>query len=133
MSTVHNICHYNQSYTTQTRMVTFNSEICEHQFYSEINWSTFPFETTSDDESDEYHASSNSSMSLDTYGIEPSDLRFNGAYVQAYTIYSNLLINGLIPFFLVIILNVWIVVELQQSDFTLAPETSRQRKYSERV
>ena len=129
MSTVHNICYYNQSYTTQIRMVTFNSEICEHQFYAKLNWSTFPFETISNDESNGYYGHSNSSMSLHTYGIEASDLRFNGAYVQAYTIYSNLLINGLIPFFLVIILNVWIVVELQKTDLTLVPETSRQRKY----
>ena len=129
MSTVHNVCYYNQSYTQETRMVTFNSEICEYQFYSQKQWRTFPFELASNDDSDTYHDFSNSSMSLHTYGIEASDLRFNSVYVQAYTVYSNLFINAVIPFFLVIIFNVLIVVELKKTDLTSSPEVSRQRKY----
>jgi len=130
MSTLHNICYYNQTYTTEIRRVTFNSENCEHQFYAKKKWRTFPFELLSDDESNGHYGQSNSSMSLHIYGIEGSALRFNSAYVQAYTIYSNLLINGIVPFFLVIILNVWIVVELQKTDFPLSPKSSRKREES---
>ena len=133
MSTLHKVCNYNQFYTREIRMVTFNSESCEHQFYAKKKWRTFPFELLSDDKSNGYYGQSNSSMSLHIYGIEGSALRFNSAYVQAYTIYSNLLINGIVPFLLVIILNVWIVVELQKSDFPLTPKSSNKRKYLEMV
>ena len=133
MSTLHNICYYNQTYTTEIRRVTFNSENCEHQFYAKKKWRTFPFELLSEDESNGHYGQSNSSMSLHIYGIEGSALRFNSAYVQAYTIYSNLLINGIVPFFLVIILNVWIVVELQKTDFPLSPKSSRKREYLKMV
>ena len=39
------------------------------------------------------------------------------------------IINGIIPLFLVIILNVWIVVELQKLLGPLLPKSSRKRKY----
>ena len=67
-------------------------------------------------------------MLMHSYGIEASDLRFNSVYVQAYTVYSNLFINGIIPFLLVIILNVLIVVDLQKTDLNSSPETVRPRK-----
>ena len=129
MSTVHSLCHYNQTYDLDIKKITFTSKDCEYYYYTQIPWTNFPFELASKNESNGDSFRENSSMLIHHYGIDASDLRFNSVYVQAYTVYSNLFINGVIPFLLVIILNVLIVCNLQKSDISSSPDTIRPRKY----
>ena len=129
ISTAHTLCYYNQTYTQDIRVVTFTSISCEYLYYNQKRWRTFPFELVPDEEPMWNYDYSNTSMLIHTYGIEASDLRFNSVYFQAYTIYSNFFINGMIPFLLIIALNVLIVCELQKTDLASSPETVRERKY----
>ena len=128
MSTTHTLCYYNQTYALGIRTVAFTSKDCEYHYNTQNSWRNFPFELASKNGSNGNTFRGNSSMLMHSYGIEASDLRFNSVYVQAYTVYSNLFINGIIPFLLVIILNVLIVVDLQKTDLNSSPETVRPRK-----
>ena len=40
-------------------------------------------------------------------------MRLNSVYVQVYAVYLNFLVNGILPFALVIILNILIIKELK--------------------
>ena len=71
----------------------------------------------------------NEPLSFNTtkYFIQPSEMRLNSWYVQVYAVYLNFFVNGVGPFTLLIILNVLILKELQNSGLALSPH--RQRSY----
>ena len=129
MSAVHNLCHLNQTEFQDIRTIKITSEICESSFRNQKRWNDFPFNYTSKNDMEISEEDVNASISLNTYSIQPSNLRFNLVYVQVYTVYSNLIINGMIPFSLVIILNVLIVLNLQNTTLMPSPERLRIRKY----
>ena len=61
---------------------------------------------------DEWHNSSvhleNDSSKETLWEIQPTSLRINPDYVKYYLIYSNLIVNSVLPFAILIILNYFI-------------------------
>jgi hypothetical protein len=59
--------------------------------------------------------SRNDSLSVErvSFGIRPTDLRLDKAYVKVYCIWMNLLLNGILPFMTLIVLNALILRRLK--------------------
>ena len=128
MSTTYELCHYNQTSHQGIHTMILSSQDCEAQFYLRQKINSFPYEPDSNANLTVAYNMENTSISLDGYGIQPSNLRFNSIYVQVYTVYSNLLVNGAVPFVLVIVLNILIVANLQDTKLTSPPERRREGK-----
>ena len=122
MSTSYELCHYNETYTQNIQTKIFTSEPCEILFQFRNSVANVTYEHDLNFTAVENYHFKNSSTSLHRYGIYPSDLRFNSVYVQVYTIYTNFIVNGVVPFLLVIILNILIVASLQNTSMTLSPD-----------
>ena len=129
MSTEHSLCYYNQTFIQDVQMIAITSKKCEMSFYTEKHWHYNDYEYSHDPAPNVEIDNKNSFMVLHRYDIKESNLRFNIFYVQAYLIYSNLFVNGVIPFTVVIILNILIVLNLQDADFMPSPERLNLRKY----
>ena len=70
--------------------------------------------------------------SFTKYHIQPTEMRLNSLYVQVYAVYFNFFVNGVGPFTLLIILNLLILKQLQESIPISSPKRkSTHGKYSQ--
>jgi len=59
----------------------------------------------------------NSTLALENvtdFEIKPTDLRLNHLYINVYLIYLNLIVNGLVPFISILVLNICIYLQIVQ-------------------
>ena len=123
ISTSYNLCHLNQTYNNNILTTMISSEPCEIEFIYGRNAESFSYEWMSNRNLSETHNLRNESMSLDQYAFLASYLRFDINYVRVYTVYSNLFINGVVPFALMIVLNILLLAELKKTGLVVPPDT----------
>ena len=111
ISTSYESCYLNKTYEKDTKTITCSSESCEAEFYDRDGIEEILSTTRSIYNVTEIPFSEESSTYL--YSIKPSSMRLNSVYVQVYAVYLNFLVNGILPFALVIILNILIIKELK--------------------
>ena len=128
-STSYELCYFNKSCSLimNTYSETYSSRSCQHEFYSRnMNERYIVLENECNSNNISNHIIENPVVSDDSvvfyrYEVVPSDMRLNSVYVQVYAVYLNLVINGILPFALVIVLNILILKELQNLGHASSP------------
>lgn len=131
-STSYELCYFNKSCSMDVQTLTYSSRSCHHEFYSRnMNEGYILL-------GNEYNSKNFTNHIIDTpiisddsvvfyrYEVIPSNMRLNSVYVQVYAVYLNLVINGIVPFALVIVLNILILKELQNLGHASSPVTQPQ-------
>ena len=128
-STSYELCYFNRSISMDAHTLTFTSSSCQHEFYTRDMNEGYILLGNSKNFSDhiiENPIISDEPVVFYRYEVIPSNMRLNSVYVQVYAVYLNLVINGILPFALVIILNILILKELQNLGHASSPTAHSQ-------
>ena len=130
ISTTYELCYFNRTHTEQdVRSLIYSSKSCEIETRNRMGLKNYDSglheNNTIDDDADVFLK--DETMAFYKYDILPSQMRLNSVYVQVYAVYMNFFINGVGPFALIIVLNVLILRQLQNSELILSPSRSQQR------
>ena len=118
LSTSYELCYFNKSSSIDIQTLTYSSRSCEYEFYNRNpneRYSFFENETKFTHISDnvtDHKIKLEQSVMFYRYEVRPLSIRLNTVYVQFYLMCLNILINGILPFTLVIVLNILILMEL---------------------
>ena len=129
VSTSFEQCNFKTSNDNNVFTVSYSSSYCQMDYFSRNKPIEAQFLAHQND-SEPSEASfvnesikviNDSTLQWYRYEVVPSAMRLNSLYVQVYAVYLNLLVNGILPFALVITLNILILRELQKLGKSSSP------------
>ena len=119
--TIQELCYLNTTYNGYIKKMTYSSESCMQEFQNRGKMESSFFDNVSTNMKAYNPVLDEEYVNLSRYSVLPTDMRLSSAYVQAYAVYLNFVINGVVPFVLVITLNISIIRELQKIDRVSSP------------
>ena len=116
-STSYELCSLNRNLSESICTLTINSQSCEKylrakKLFKELNYSFCVNFTSKGDVKNPTNLSNNHTISSFKYSAPASEMRLNSFYVQLYATNLTFVINGIIPFAVIITLNILILKEL---------------------
>ena len=116
-STSYELCSLNRTLFEHACTLTINSQSCERHLVAQKltdvpNYNLCMNFTSVTDITDATQAYNENAISSYRYSAPASKMRLNSFYVQFYATNLTFLINGVIPFTVIIILNILILKEL---------------------